>query len=394
MQNITPAQLISNIRLLSFTRNDLAVTDADIVQRLDEAVSSLYDLIVAAYEHYAIKSFDFTLTSTTQAVTLPDDFYKDNSVDYNPDTQGRMTVHRYEWLDRNDVGRRQYSILDDQLIVNPPQLSSGNYRLYYTPVVQSFFDPAIVVQAGDDVLTSSSSVPRDPFDTVTAASGHIQFNAASFGVGDIGKYLYMTGCSNAVNNGLHLITAVLSGTIIVVSGTLADELLGVGVTADLTGNLTTSTWTFANAAFDSTYIGQDLIVFGTANPVCNDGTFTVGSIVSVLSPTQIVTVSGYPLVTETFVGPQVLVQAQPAGTFWNPLPMIFKPWYEYIQVHAALAIKSFFEMDTTDLEGRLAALTKRVETMASNRMEEGGQAPMVDGRQGWWNDTDGGFYGF
>lgn len=140
---------------------------------------------------------------------------------------------------------------------------------------------------------------------------------------------------------------------------------------------TLNSWFFANGAFDATYVGVEMTVSGCANPL-NNGTFTI---LSVSDATDIVTDGT--VGSENF-GTAATVTFQPAGTT-NALPQIMAPWYEYIQVHGAIAVKDKIEQDTSDLEARLQRLTARVTSMAANRMEEGGQIALP-GRSGFWED--------
>ena len=283
------AYFVSAIRQISNTERDPIVSDQEVCDRAGDALMSLYDLILGSYEHYAVKTVDFSLVGGVgqNSFPLPTDFYKDVSLDLNP-TTSPITIHRFSsWVERNNLPRWSYIIFDDAVIVSPPQICAGAYRLYYTPLQQPFGIP----------LTTPT--PHD---------------------GDA------------------------------VDGTLKN-------------------WFFVNGAFDSTYVGVTMTVSGCTDPQ-NNGTFTVTSVVDATD----IRTDGAPA-SEAF-GTAATVTFQPAGTI-NVLPQIFAPWYEYIQVHGAIAVKDKIEQDTSDLEARLGALTQRIQSMAANRMEEGGQVALV-----------------
>lgn len=283
------------VRQLSNLENDPIVTDVEIRDRVNEALADLYDLIIASYEHYFVKTVSFTLAGGVGSNTyaLPTDFYKDISLDLNPTTTP-STVHRFtSWVDRNNLTRRSYVIEGTDLVVGPAQIASGNFMLSYTPL------PPVLA-------------PVTQLDTSGGAvDGTLEswfFATAAFVAGDVGSFLTVSGAANDANNGTFPITAVSSAT--------------------------------------------DIIT-GLSDPT-----------------------------SESF-GPDV-VASYSFGTV-EVLPPVFAPWYEFIQVHAAIAVKDKIEQSTDDLRARLGALTARIQRMAANRMEEGGQIALPRAGGGWWD---------
>jgi hypothetical protein len=382
------AYFIQAVRELTNMEDDPVITDDEIRDRCNDGVFWLYDLLIATYEHYSVKTFDFSLTNTlggNQAV-IPSDFYKDVALDLNPTTQP-ITVHRFSsWVERNNLPRREYIILDQSLVVNPFQIAQGNYRLYYTPVVGQFGAPITVTQTGQTttpltVLAFSDRVSGTPPSAVwnfTANEANAPFTYQL-----LGAALVTSGCDNSDNNGQFTIIDVPDFVQLTTSGTHTDETLSNSVNASYTvfdqiatcviGNV----WSLQAAVLDVSYIGALLTVTGT---VSNNGTFTVDK---VLSPTtftvkETTTPEVFPLSVNAIF--------QIAGTF-DLLPPIMAPWYEYIQVYAAIAIKDKIEQDTQDLEVRLERLAGRIRALAANRMEEGGQIAIVNGGGGsFWNN--------
>lgn len=511
---ITPTLtlLIANTRALAFIVNDDSISDDDITQRLSEALSSLYDLEVGAYEHYAIKQFSFPLAGGVggNAVPLPDDFYKDNSLDRSNGANSKPnTVHRFEWLDRNRTPSREYSLLGNNLIVNPPQLAQGNYVLYYTPLVDSFalplFPPSgeatsnatpvtrpmplrgqvgqfasndwtfnngfltarlattaplptytydgtgiahlfsstpgltidgIAPAVNDLVLIKDEVSPNDVHNgyyvcvendpggwrlnrvadysaaadinqgdvfsiTDGAVNTGLQFAVTSasnvpdslpvlfaqtivpvvnlFSANDIGSQLLSSGCTNQANNGSHTITAFNNATrTITTNGTVVFENLTAGMPAiaisiqNLVLNASTSALQMVGAVGA---VGDKV----TANGV----EYKITAVDDVFS-TRTLTPTPPNAIAAT-------VEINPAGTVFT-LPAVFRPWYEYVQVHAAIACRDSIDLPTEAQERKLAALTKRIEAMAANRMEEPGQVALTHRSDGSLND--GGFYGF
>jgi hypothetical protein len=286
---------ITAIRQLANMETDPIVSDAEVLQRANEGLAALYDILIGEYEHYAVSTYDFTLAGGIggNSVTLPTDFYKDVSLDKDPTTRPQ-TIHRMtSWVDRNSQARKGYTLLGSSLVFQPYQIAQGSYRLYYTPLPPVIALPTSITHVtGDDVEASSNA------------------------------------------------------------------------------------WFFNDGAFTSADIGQVLTVSGT---VSNNGTFTITAVVG----SQSINTTGP---THDEVTPDATVATYIPGGYQGTLPQIFMPWYEYIQVHAAIAIKSKIEQDTGDLESRLVRLQARVTAAASNRMEEGGQIAMANQRDSFWDD--------
>lgn len=141
-------------------------------------------------------------------------------------------------------------------------------------------------------------------------------------------------------------------------------------------------WFFPAAVFTQADVGSILVVSGAAN-AGNNGSFTI---TSVTDATDVVTALAIGISSEAF-STTVSATYHPAGTI-DFLPQIFLPWYEYIQVHAAIAVKDKIEQDTASLQARLDRLVARIKAAASNRMEEGGQIAMPRQGGGFWDLGD------
>jgi hypothetical protein len=293
------AYFIAAVRQLSNTENDPIVTDPEINDRCNEALSELYDIIIGSYEHYAVCTFSFSLSGGLggNTVALPSCFYKDVSLDYNPNIQPQ-TVHRFTSLvDRNSQPRRSYICEGNYLVVQPYQFARGDYLLTFSPL-----PPVMAPSVAIDMTTGSAAV----------------------------------------------------------DGTL-------------------KSWFFSTATFSDSDVGSVLVISGASTPG-NNGSFTI---TAVSDPNTVITAGATTLGSEAFTA-LVTASYHPANTI-DVLPQIFVPWYEYIQVHAAIAVKDKIEQDTSSLQVRLERLVARITAAASNRMEEGGQIaiPRQDG--GFWD---------
>lgn len=376
------AYFISAIRQTANLEEDPIVTDDEVRDKANEGVSALYDILIGAFQHYAVSTFDFTLAGVAggNSVALPVDFYKEVGLDLNPTSSRPITIRPFTFEDRNGT-ERKYTLLGETLMVNPPTRAGGNYRLYYTPFAGEFAAPVTVTFTGQTttpltVLAFSDRVSGTPPAAVWSFTANLE--NAPFTYGLLGAALVTSGCDNADNNGQFTITDVPDFVQLTTTGTHTDESLGTSVTATYTvfdqiatvvaGNV----WSLQGASLDQSYVGATLTITGT---VSNNGIFTVAK---VLSPTTF-------LVKETTTA-EVFPQAvhavfQLPGTF-DLLPQMFLPWHEYITVKGALSLKEKIEQDTSDLSMRLAVISKRVEEMATNRVEEGGTIPRSSGMRG------------
>lgn len=75
----------------------------------------------------------------------------------------------------------------------------------------------------------------------------------------------------------------------------------------------------------------------------------------------------------------------------TPIPTALAPWYEYVQLRAALAVFAKRQMPSGEFAGAYANEQARVRKMVANRTEEPGQVPLTRGARGsfggsWWND--------
>lgn len=142
--------MIDEVRLRSNLKRSTYFSDSEILKFLNDGIDELRDMIVASYEHYFIKVFDFTLTGDTAQVNLPADFYKANILVLNPGTQQECRIPQVEnYLQRTQGALllmdswgggqgRQYLIEELQLKMlanGVPSASQGTYRLYYTYLI-------------------------------------------------------------------------------------------------------------------------------------------------------------------------------------------------------------------------------------------------------------------
>lgn len=227
MATRTTAQLVKGVRQLANVQNSTFVLDREILDRINEALKELYDLILSVYEHYYESAYNFTLTGGQSGYTqslAALSFYKDNTLELNPGTSNMRVLNRLPSnMERDSAIGPRYEIKGTPpvLSVFPPELSAGSYCLRYTPDAPVLGQPVVVID-----LTSGINAVDGTTKTWTFA------NAAFDEDNDTGKTLTIAGATNPINNGNFVITEVVSETEVkTTSATLASEALGVGVTA-------------------------------------------------------------------------------------------------------------------------------------------------------------------
>lgn len=145
------AQTLSSLRLESQQRcnqeSKNLIGSAEWNRYINEAISELYDAVLAVNPHYYVRSFPFTLSSvnTLDLTTLTGGFYKLRGVDYLPSANGRaITLHPFNFAERNRQGYRAYALEGSNLMILPNTNFAGNYTIWYTgiaPVLVGESDP-------------------------------------------------------------------------------------------------------------------------------------------------------------------------------------------------------------------------------------------------------------
>lgn len=151
------SELVSKIRLKSGLKNNQYYKDADLAAFASDGAAELYDIVVKAREHYFKRFYPFTLAggvggNTTQR---PADFYKEQLLELDYDKPYPITVPMLGDLSmKNNGGQtavmtngrpsRQFFIDGDTLEVIPAPAAAGNYRLRYTPILETLVLPNLI----------------------------------------------------------------------------------------------------------------------------------------------------------------------------------------------------------------------------------------------------------
>ena len=102
-RTVTVQDLVTQVRQRADIERSQICTDVEIIQYLDKAYSEFYDLIVSRFENYYLNSVDL-VSSGSNELTLPADFYKLVGVDEGNGTSERRTLKPFNFNERNKRG--------------------------------------------------------------------------------------------------------------------------------------------------------------------------------------------------------------------------------------------------------------------------------------------------
>jgi len=165
---LTLANLITAVRRRADMVGSTFVSDAEVVDYINVAMSELHDILVTKFEDYYVKdssespkSGDYTLPADNPG-NLPTDFYKALGVDF---TTGGLTyrLKPYSFQERaiyNSPGmvaatitNTMYHIQGNKIKFIPDPTVSGTVKLYYVPEVTRF-------DAGTTTATIATIAPQ------------------------------------------------------------------------------------------------------------------------------------------------------------------------------------------------------------------------------------------
>lgn len=153
MATITVATIKTRARQKADMVNSNFISDAELLNYINEAYFSWYDEIVSAFEDYNLGDpTEFTLASGVSTQTLANDFYKLVGVDRTEGGNRWYALEQYAWRRRNRFGayyrpysgypKVQYRLTGNVLRFTPPDACEGSYRYWYIPIATAFTDDA------------------------------------------------------------------------------------------------------------------------------------------------------------------------------------------------------------------------------------------------------------
>lgn len=125
--------------------NNMAVTEDTLGRFLNMSLGAFYSLITTTYEDYNLGRY-LAIISAGNQIPVPPDFMKLRAVDFGAPGQW-TTVFGYNLQERNrnnnpianmvvpfgNLAARRIRAMGNKLFVEPEQLASGQYQVWYTP---------------------------------------------------------------------------------------------------------------------------------------------------------------------------------------------------------------------------------------------------------------------
>jgi len=151
---VTLGQIKQRAREKADMVNSNFIEDPELLNYVNEAYFTWYDLVVEAFEDYYLSDepFEITLAAGTSVIDLPDDFYKLAGLDRAVSVIGDRfyPLRKTLWRGRNQTEDRfsyyglqptvTYRIFSKKIQLTPKDAAGGAYKLFYIPVAIPLVD--------------------------------------------------------------------------------------------------------------------------------------------------------------------------------------------------------------------------------------------------------------
>lgn len=160
-----------------------AIQDTELQMYLNMSLGSLDSILTTIYEDYRLTKF-LAVIGGNNTIPLPSDFQKLRAVDFGA-PGAWVTIYLYGLQERNrfnnpignmfapygNQAARKIRVMDRKIYVEPENIASGQYQIWYTPKYQQLV------------------LPTDPLPTAMDTEGFIEYAVASTGVKVFSKLL-------------------------------------------------------------------------------------------------------------------------------------------------------------------------------------------------------------
>lgn len=129
MRSFTVQAIMDRCRRRADMENSNFISDAELLDLINEAHAEVWDLLVAAFQNYFISETNLTLTAGTTTYDLPDDFYKSVTVDLRSGAAPNYSyasLFPFEEVERNSV------------LTTSSSIPNATVRLRYIPAPPVF----------------------------------------------------------------------------------------------------------------------------------------------------------------------------------------------------------------------------------------------------------------
>ncbi len=177
-------QLITYIRQRLNIENNESIQPSELRQMANFSLATLDEVLVTEYEDYHLQTYLAVLgaggTVGNNQISLPPDFFKLRAVDFGSPGQW-YTIYSFNLQQRNynnnpfsvmvapygNQIQRKVRVVDNYILVEPMNLCSGQYQIWYTPQ----FQPYAIDGSQDDNLLPSDMTTESFIEYAVASAG-------------------------------------------------------------------------------------------------------------------------------------------------------------------------------------------------------------------------------
>jgi len=151
----TFGNLLTYVKQRLGIENNESIQDTELRTMVNLSLSSLDELLVTTYEEYHMKSYLATVGTAASdggpqnTIATPPDFFKLRGVDFGAPAMW-ITIFQFNFPQRNYFNnpyslmyanygnnvQRKVRVVDDYIMIEPMNMSAGQYQIWYTPKFQ------------------------------------------------------------------------------------------------------------------------------------------------------------------------------------------------------------------------------------------------------------------
>lgn len=148
--------LMTYARMRCNIEQNNVIQDSELMLYLNMSLGNLDTVLATDYEDYHVQTYLATITggSTGNYIPLPADFFKLRAVDFGS-PGAWTTVYNFQLPERNrynnpianmfapygNQAARKVRVMDNKIVVEPDNIASGQYQVWYTPKYTFITDP-------------------------------------------------------------------------------------------------------------------------------------------------------------------------------------------------------------------------------------------------------------
>ncbi len=131
----TLLQLKTRVRQKTDQENSDFITDLELTDYINSAISEFHDIIISRFEDYFVIDTDIVLSSGNK-ITLPIDFLKLRGLDEDLGGGDKRALKKYNFNERNitlSPSDKKYRVVKNEIHLLPRVGVNGTYTIWYIP---------------------------------------------------------------------------------------------------------------------------------------------------------------------------------------------------------------------------------------------------------------------